>query len=563
MNIYECNTYACRIKEDAELLNSTSGGVFFAFAKRIIAQRGVVFGASMDAEFNVFHKGIESIDSLDELRQSKYVQSRIGDTYINVMDALNDNRKVLFSGTPCQTAGLYNFLSVSNVDMSDLYMVNVLCSSVPSNKLFKEYLQEMSGDLGKIEEVYFRDQRMGWDKLYIYIDGAKGVYSASEVEDPWWKGFNTRFISRKCCDYCMFRGCASKADVTIGDYWGIQDIHPYFYNPQGNSLVIIKTDKGQRLFDECTDDLLVEKSDIADAMKYSSAILPPLLKSKKYQVDNYLRTLFFAEYKRVNSVGRAIKSIGDYIDNGRIRIKLWGSYSLKTMIREASMAWGRCYIADQSLKSSIMSIMSGENAGISVRNKNRFRESMVGKDIQGVLFSDNEKYDDNDFFVFDLLEERYPVLRSNKSGRMITKSDFFESSEVFGQVDEYEEKSFSEIDTQLWIDTFDSWIDKVIQRFDPKHVVMVEQYLASEYGVDINGTQRFEDYPKIQAINNKLEKYYSYIKETRKDFQIIESRSSNYSFLYNIYGCKPNYYNPEYCAEISSEFLMKLGAYKE
>ena len=272
MSIYECDIYACRMKDKNELEKSTSGGVFFVLAKQILSEGGIVFGAGMNSDFSVSHRSAETEEELNLIRRSKYMQSRIGNTYLETEKWLKRGRKVLFSGTPCQTAGLYSFLKArGNETLTNLCSVNVICAGVPSTILFRKYICEKEESIGSVKEVAFRDKRNNrkWGDTFLHLTTTFGEYECSENDDYFGIGFNTRMITRPSCDDCHFRGMKSKADISIGDYWGIQETHPEFYCEQGNSVVILKTKKGKEFFDRCHDRFYVQKS---DAVSYNIVV---------------------------------------------------------------------------------------------------------------------------------------------------------------------------------------------------------------------------------------------------------------------------------------------------
>ena len=559
-SIYNCETYACYAKKQEVLSRSTSGGVFFVLAQHIIQHGGVVYGVLSDENMNVFHKGIQNVKQLEKLQGSKYVQSRIGDAYKKVKNNLVCGKIVLFSGTPCQIAGLNCYLKRLCIDMSKLYTVNVLCAGVPSNHLYKQYIEEITSKKGTVKEITFRDQRFGWDRVFISIKTDIGEYTADEQKDPFGYGFSHGFILRRSCNNCLFRGINSGADISIGDYWGIQSIHPNFYNPNGNSLVIIRSQKGERLFSSCRNNLVICKSSILDAMKYSSVIEEPLFEIKQCQEDNYLRQLFFENYIENNSFIESISIVSNYINNNRIRIKMWGSYSLKMCIRSGCLVSGTSYIANQSLASGIMSVMNPYLPRKCLSNQNSFREKMVKKDLYGLFFESDEVYSEDDYFIFDLLEERYPILVStNQAGGYITKSDFFLSCDNHNEMLSYPEVSLSEQNIDLWKQCFDKWIDTVFFHFKKNHIVMVEQYLATQFG-SYTAEETFIDWETIETINKRLSECYSYIKKQYSEIVFIISSRNNYSFIHNIYGCKPEYYNREYYKDISLKLLKLTGA---
>ena len=127
--------FAAYNDDDRERATSSSGGIFKQLADYVIAQKGVVFGAAFDEEWNVIHDYAESANDIERLKRSKYVQSSIKDSYKNVKSFLQDARLVLFVGTPCQIAGLKAFLKK---DYENLLTVDVVCHGVPSPLVWKK-----------------------------------------------------------------------------------------------------------------------------------------------------------------------------------------------------------------------------------------------------------------------------------------------------------------------------------------------------------------------------------------------------------------------------------------
>lgn len=278
------DVFAAKNKNDKIRLDSSSGGIFSLLAQHIIYMGGVVFGAHFNDKWEVEHCYIENVDDIQFLRGSKYVQSRILNTFKEVECFLKNGRKVLFCGTPCQVAGLKKFL---RKDYPNLILVDFICHGVPSPGVFSEYLNEelcifsrknkcnniFSGQLigrntqdpnyifslnnWKIESISFRDKRIGWKKFCLTIKLSKlsknekkkfYVLSHPLNKNIFLRGFLKDLYLRPSCYDCAVKGLKSGSDITIGDYWGIAGILPDFDDDTGVSAVIVNTEKGEILF---------------------------------------------------------------------------------------------------------------------------------------------------------------------------------------------------------------------------------------------------------------------------------------------------------------------------
>ena len=215
--------FACRSKSDAVRGKSSSGGVFSELAAKTLEDGGVVFGAAFDEEFNVKHRCIENIGDLDELRRSKYVQSEIGESFKEAEKYLEEGRKVLFCGTPCQIAGLKAYLGK---EYDNLTTCDIACFGVPSPKvwrMFLDYLEDRYG--GGITSVSFRDKSTGWRESSVRItfdNGAK--YMVSVKKELYLMGYFKNLFTRKSCFDCRFKVHNSHADLTLADFWGIEKL---------------------------------------------------------------------------------------------------------------------------------------------------------------------------------------------------------------------------------------------------------------------------------------------------------------------------------------------------
>lgn len=264
-------SYACYNKNMQERLNSSSGGIFILLAREILNRGGVVFGASFDKEFNVIHIPVEKEEDIYKLMGSKYLQSIIGDSYKMVKKYLDDDKYVFFTGTPCQIEGLKSFLGR---EYDRLYTQDIICHGVPSPKVWQKYIKyQQNKNKEKIRNVQLRNKDLGWSLFQTKIFFETKTYSENFTNDLYMKAFLNNLCLRESCYNCSFKKKKRIADITLADYWGINKEHPNMNDNKGTSLVVVHSEKGKELFDSIIDKVKYEKTTLAAAIKYNSAMI--------------------------------------------------------------------------------------------------------------------------------------------------------------------------------------------------------------------------------------------------------------------------------------------------
>lgn len=251
--------YAAKHKDDEVRRKSTSGGIFTLFATKVLQSGGYVYGATFLSEFQyVGHVGVCSEKYLDLLRGSKYVQSRQGNVFREIRDKLKSGVHVLYTGTPCQCQGLRSYL---RRDYENLFIIDILCHSVPSPRVFDDLMDSYGG---KIDSISFRDKSRGWRNSYqLKLIRNKEVY----INDSFLTLFFKGLINRPSCYNCKFTNIKRSGDITVGDYWNIKAIVPSFEDALGVSCLLVNTEKGRLLFDEVSSSLDYIKTDLEPAIQ--------------------------------------------------------------------------------------------------------------------------------------------------------------------------------------------------------------------------------------------------------------------------------------------------------
>ncbi|MFC3867242.1 Coenzyme F420 hydrogenase/dehydrogenase, beta subunit C-terminal domain [Helicobacter equorum] len=239
--------FAFKAKDTQLRLNSSSGGIFSLLAESIIKQGGVVFGVGYDENLRVVHKGIETIDELDSIRRSKYVQSDKGESFRQVKELLKNGRKILFSGVQCEIQGLLAYLKKP---YANLLTCEVICNSVPSPKvweIYKESLLEEEGE--KLIDFNFRGKDYGWKKGIFAVK----TKTIPHYESDFMRGFLEHVITRPSCENCYAKDGQSGSDITLGDFWGLERSHPEFSDDVGVSCVITHNTKALQAIESLKD----------------------------------------------------------------------------------------------------------------------------------------------------------------------------------------------------------------------------------------------------------------------------------------------------------------------
>lgn len=298
------NVYAAKNINEEIRRQSSSGGVFTLLAEKVIFEGGFVFGARFDEKWEVKHDCTDTIEGLAPFRGSKYVQSRIEDNYKKAEELLKQGRKVLFSGTPCQIAGLKSFL---RKEYENLLTVDFVCHGVPSPGVWRQYLKNIvtqmcennmgTDDLSLkretcVKNISFRDKRSGWKKYSFVLtlsetfkSGKIKTISLCEVylKNTFMKGFLADLYLRPSCYACIAKCGKSESDITIGDFWGIQRYYPDFDDDKGVSLVLCNTIKGNRYLNGIEVEII--KTTYARGLRGNPSLEHSVLKTK--HVDEF------------------------------------------------------------------------------------------------------------------------------------------------------------------------------------------------------------------------------------------------------------------------------------
>lgn len=270
----EAKVYALRSRDEELRFHSTSGGAFSELALTILRRGGCVVGAAYRGDWSVAHRLIEREEELELLRRSKYQQSNTGLVFRQVKEKLEEGREVLFCGTPCQAAGLRNFLGQ---DEDKLYLCDFICRGITSPLIFQVYLRDLERRYqSKAVSVWQKNKRKGWRSLSTVVAFANGQeYERMGAEDPAVQLLVQHDLGvRPSCYDCRFKGDQSTADITLGDFWGLED--PALDDNMGTSAVICRTEKGKALFAETAGRCAAVERTVADVARGNPCLLSPL-----------------------------------------------------------------------------------------------------------------------------------------------------------------------------------------------------------------------------------------------------------------------------------------------
>lgn len=268
--------WAWRNKNDVDIMRSASGGAADSAAKVILHMGGVVYGAAYDEQLTVSHVEVVVDAEREKLQSSKYVQSDLKNTYAKAKQRLVEGKKVLFTGTPCQIAGLYAFLGG---DYENLYTVDLICHGVPSPKFFKKYLEYQNKQTaGRVIYFNFRSKdKRGWGTQYLLKTKTKTKTKSLSL-DCYGKHFMDGDCYRESCYLCTYANTSRVGDLTVGDFWGIAKSHPDFNSPKGVSSVFVNTEKGQKLFEKMRPLAEVEVATLEESMVKQGNLVRPSLR---------------------------------------------------------------------------------------------------------------------------------------------------------------------------------------------------------------------------------------------------------------------------------------------
>ena len=282
--------FGANAKDDVIRYESSSGGIFSLLATEVLSIGGVICGAILSDDCKTLtHTIIDNKKELEKIKKSKYFQSRMGDTYRKIRNILNSGRTVLFSGTPCQVAGIKNYLKTG---YANLLTIEVICHGVPSPELWKMYLEWIEKKCGKsVKNVNFRSKKESWNRFGVdeKLDEGEYIYNYHK-DNPYFALFLKNCCLRPSCYSCRTK---MTADISLGDLWGIEKIAPELNDGKGTSLVLINTEKGAKAWEKIQSKTVFRKIVYEKAVKNNICIEKSVLRPP-------LRDTFFEDMKRMS-----------------------------------------------------------------------------------------------------------------------------------------------------------------------------------------------------------------------------------------------------------------------
>lgn len=282
--------FAAYAKDDAIRIDSTSGGIHSMLAQAMYKKKAYVGGAIYNEDHTVSHIASNDPKMLDEIRSSKYLQSSMEGQYKEVKKLLQAGEEVFYCGCPCQIQALYKYLKK---EYDNLTTCDFICRGVNSPKVFLKYMDMLERQYGaKATKIKFKAKEWGWHNFSMRVNFANGKeYCKDRYHDLFFIGYlRAGNFTRPSCYDCHFKGFPQKADITLADFWGIENIDKSMDQDRGTSLVMVNSDNGMQLFDRIKDKIEWRQFTMADARKGNPA-MDDSLKSAKPNRDQFFQSL--------------------------------------------------------------------------------------------------------------------------------------------------------------------------------------------------------------------------------------------------------------------------------
>ncbi len=526
------------LAEDEIRVNCSSGGVFPILAKYFIDNKGYVAGAVWNSDATVSHIVSSDIEDIEKMKNSKYLQSNMGNCYSETKRLLNDNKLVLFTGTPCQIAGLKSFLKN---DYENLYCVDIICHGVPSPKVFQKYIKEtIEGNNEKWINTNFRSKENGWS--YNSITRHATTNATINIEnnsDIYMRGFLKNLYLRKTCTNCKFQTIPRQGDITIGDFWKISEYNTSLDDNKGTSAILINNSKGDFLFNILNSNAkLIKEVPIKHAIKGN----PCLVSSSKEHKD---RKLFFEQFN-TKSFNENIKiCIDDKIDY--LIVNLWDSlynygalltaYAMQDLVKSLGFSaklldTGR-YKNDKRYINSYMETFAKKYLDVTKEYNSLKKCRKAAKNFKGIILGSDQvlrlEYtkDYLDKFLlsfadtnirkiaisasFGISKEKYIKDTKKKDIKNVKKAlsqfDFLSSRELSGK--------------DIFSDIFNLYSELII---DPVFLIDREKYDSIAETSNFNAKNKIVSY--ILEKNEKYKDLYEYFeKELNASVEILDRRN--------------------------------------
>lgn len=320
LNLAQPLAYAARHKDMKEVETSRSGAAFIAISDYVLDNGGVVYGAGYTDHFRVIHKRATTKQERDEFKGSKYVQSDLNHVFLQIKKDLKDGLTVLFSGTPCQTAGLNSFIGKKLRE--HLILVDIVCHGVPSPYIWKDYITYLEKKhKDSICQVNFRDKQLyGWTAHHETFKFSN-IMREKLIPKSFTYLFYEHIMFRLSCGVCPYTNTRRPSDITIADFWGWEKTDPNINtDDKGVSLILINTKKGSMIFDSIKSQMITIPAKLEDCLQpnlqHPSAIHP---KRMQFEHD-YQRKGFSYIMRKYGDIGWKYK-VGQIKQNLTRRIK--------------------------------------------------------------------------------------------------------------------------------------------------------------------------------------------------------------------------------------------------
>lgn len=292
------NTFFGYSSRQEKRRESSSGGIFIELASDFIRKYGCVAGAAFNKNGFVEHVLVDNVDDLSRLQGSKYCESKVWTVFREIERRLKAGEWILFSGVPCEVFSLKAFLKK---DYSKLICCEVFCHGAPRVGVYRKYKELMERKYGKIINFNFRSKAEGWGKPNYKINFKNKTIVQSHSKNIYHLMFGTHHSLRRSCLKCNFRSIRRNADISLGDFWGIEKYYPKENMKDGVSAVLVSTEKGKKLVDECKN-IILKKCQVEEITDKNKWLIECFEKPAGYEKFNHdfisMNTrLFFLKYK--------------------------------------------------------------------------------------------------------------------------------------------------------------------------------------------------------------------------------------------------------------------------